>query len=67
MKGLRTSDELKLVTCFELVNCVVLCTVCVYMFSVLLPPGGNPIAVKYTKSIEMGESLLEKEFHCSLQ
>jgi hypothetical protein len=27
--------------------CVVLCTVCVYMCTVLLPPGGYPIAVKY--------------------
>ena len=27
--------------------CVVLCIVCVYMCTVLLPPGGHPIAVKY--------------------
>jgi len=27
--------------------CVVLRIVCVYMFTVLLPPGGYPIAVKY--------------------
>ena len=27
--------------------CVVLCTVCVYMCTVLLPPDGYPIAVKY--------------------
>jgi len=27
--------------------CVVLCIVCVYMCTVLLPPGGYPIAVKY--------------------
>jgi len=27
--------------------CVVLCIVCVYMSTVLLPPGGYPIAVKY--------------------
>ena len=27
--------------------CVVLCIVCVYMCSELLPPGGYPIAVKY--------------------
>ena len=26
------------------INCVVLCTVCVYMCNVLLPPGVNPIA-----------------------
>jgi len=26
--------------------CVVLCIVCVYMCTVLLPPGGYPIAVK---------------------
>jgi hypothetical protein len=28
--------------------CVVLCIVCVYMCTELLPPGGYPIAVKYT-------------------
>ena len=27
--------------------CVVLCILCVYMCTVLLPPGGYPIAVKY--------------------
>ena len=27
--------------------CVVLCIVCVYMCTVLRPPGGYPIAVKY--------------------
>ena len=27
--------------------CVVLCIICVYMCTVLLPPGGHPIAVKY--------------------
>jgi len=27
--------------------CVVLCIICVYMCTVLLPPGGYPIAVKY--------------------
>jgi len=33
------------------VICVVLCIVCVYMCTVLLPPGGYPIAVnKYTVS-----------------
>jgi len=30
--------------------CVVLCIVCVYMCTVLLPPGGYPIAVKYSMS-----------------
>jgi hypothetical protein len=30
--------------------CVVLCIVCVYMCTELLPPGGYPIAVKYTIS-----------------
>ena len=29
----------------KVVNCVVLCTVCVWMCTVLLPPGVNPIAV----------------------
>jgi hypothetical protein len=29
----------------KVVNCVVLCTVCVEMCTVLLPPGVNPIAV----------------------
>jgi len=26
--------------------CVILCIVCVYMCTVLLPPGGYPIAIK---------------------
>jgi hypothetical protein len=30
--------------------CVVLCIVCVYMCTELLPPGGYPIAVKYVIS-----------------
>ena len=30
--------------------CVVLCIVCVYMCTVLLPPGGYPVAVKYVMS-----------------
>jgi len=30
--------------------CVVLCIVCVFRCTVLLPPGGYPIAVKYIKS-----------------
>jgi hypothetical protein len=30
--------------------CAILCIVCVYIFTVLLPPGGYPIAVKYTVS-----------------
>ena len=29
-----------------LFHCAVLCTVCVQMCTVLLPPGGNPIAVR---------------------
>jgi len=29
----------------KVVNCVVLCIVCVQMCTVLLPPGVNPIAV----------------------
>ena len=32
------------------VICVVLCIVCVWMCTVLLPPGDKPIAVKYTLS-----------------
>ena len=35
------------VLCIICVDCVVLCTLCVYVCTVLLPPGGNPIAVKY--------------------
>ena len=31
----------------QLVNCVVLCILCVYMCTVLLQPRGNPIAVKH--------------------
>jgi hypothetical protein len=34
--------------------CVVLCIVCVYMCTVLLPPGGYPIAVKYIISYHCG-------------
>ena len=30
---------------FSMLTCVVLCIVCVLMCTVLLPPGGNPIAV----------------------
>jgi len=30
--------------------CVVLCIVCVYLCTVLLPPAGYPIAVKYIVS-----------------
>jgi hypothetical protein len=32
------------VICIVCVDCVVLCIVCVYMYTVLLPPGVNPIA-----------------------
>ena len=34
------------------VDCVVLCTVCVSMYTVLLPPGVYPIAVKYIISYQ---------------
>ena len=45
-----TGCQPKLFCCFVvLVNSVVLCTVCVYICTVLLPPGVNPIAVnRYT-------------------
>jgi len=33
----------------EVVNCVVLCMVCVKMCTVLLPPGVNPIVVNRVK------------------
>jgi hypothetical protein len=33
--------------------CIVLCIVCVYMCTVLLPPGGYPIAVKYIISYQI--------------
>jgi len=33
--------------CMYCLFCVVLCIVCMYMCTVLLPPGGYPIAVKY--------------------
>ena len=36
--------------CVYCLFCVVLCIVCVFMCTVLLPPGGNPIAVKYIVS-----------------
>jgi len=35
------------VLCIVCVDCVVLCIVCVLLCTVLLPPGVNPIAVKY--------------------
>ena len=35
------------VLCIVCVDCVVLCIVCVQMRTVLLPPGVNPIEVKY--------------------
>jgi len=35
------------------INCVVLCIVCVYMCTVLLPPCGYPIAVKYIISYSL--------------
>jgi len=39
------------VLCIVCVDCVVLCIVCVYMCTVLLPTGGNPIGVKYIISL----------------
>ena len=36
--------------------CVVLCIVCVFMCTELLPPGGYPIAVKYVYHIKYGIS-----------
>ena len=33
--------------CMYCLFCVVLCIVCAHVFTVLLPPGGYPIAVKY--------------------
>jgi len=38
--------------CTYCLFCVVLCIVCVYMCTVLLPPGGCPIAVKYIISYQ---------------
>jgi len=33
--------------------CVVLCIACVYMYTVLLPPGGYPVSVEYIASYHM--------------
>jgi len=38
--------------------CVVLCIVCVYMCTVLLPPGGYPIAVKYIISYHISYHII---------
>jgi hypothetical protein len=38
--------------------CVVLCIVCVHMCTVLLPPGGYPIAVKYIISHTVFELMM---------
>jgi hypothetical protein len=44
--------------------CVVLCIVCVYMCTVLLPPGGYPIAVKkYIISYQLFSGLLKVPRH----
>jgi hypothetical protein len=44
--------------------CVVLCIVCVYMCTVLLPPGGYPIAVnKYIISFNSSVILLRRRHH----
>jgi hypothetical protein len=40
--------------------CEVLCIVCVYMCTVLLPPGGYPIAVKYIISYVTAMSAVRK-------
>ena len=40
---------------------VVICIVCVYMCTVLLPPGGYPIAVKYIKSFFLEISTIKDE------
>jgi len=40
--------------------CVVLCIVCVYLCTVLLPPGGYPIAVKYIISYDMNPTVGSK-------
>ena len=55
------------VLCIVCVDCVVLCTVCVYMCTVLLPPGGYPIAVKYIISyiIKQGNLILPSSKHIS--
>jgi hypothetical protein len=44
---------------------VVLCIVCVYMCTVLLPPGGYPIAVK-NYIISLNELLNESNFHVTV-
>jgi hypothetical protein len=52
--------------------CVVSCIVCVYMRTVLLPPGGYPTAIKYIISYHINKQALhskctngcEREIHC---
>ena len=42
--------------------CVVLCIVCVYMCTVLLPPGGYPIAVKYIISYHISYHIMSSQY-----
>ena len=47
--------------------CDVLCTVCVYMCTVLLPPGVYIIAVKYIISYRVSEERLTSQGLCFLE
>jgi len=46
--------------------CVVLCIVCVYMCTVLLPPGGNPIAVNKYINIYLDIIVTKVSLHIEL-
>jgi len=48
---------------FQLINCVVLCIVCVQMSTVLLLPGVNTIAVKKKKSMYIYIYILQPLFY----
>ena len=51
--------------CCSVVICVFLCIVCVHICTVLLPPGGYPIAVKYIISYHIDSQSLVVIFHIS--
>jgi len=60
----RTLKPVPTLVCMNCLFCVVFCIVCVYMCTILLPPGGYPIAVKYIiyhKPIKTARSHLQDQ------
>jgi len=52
------------VLCIVCIDCIVLCIVCMQMCTVLLPPGDNPIAVKYIISyVTIINQILFSQYH----